>query len=159
MVWVGSRTRNVRSIRKISSVRPRLSIPRSRSIRLDGPTSMNRERCGCSSRARAATISTISRSCEPWFEPILSDCPDIVATIRTRSGGALPWIKPRLRSFCVQPPNQLRARVPARRPAFQARRILRRSRDEGLLQSHTTRTIASHRESFRQLQSAMIRAA
>ena len=86
--------RNARSIRRTSSVRARLSIPRSRSIRLDAPTSMNRERWGCSSRARAATIATMSRSREPWFlaEPILSDCPDIEATIRTRSDGALSWI-------------------------------------------------------------------
>ena len=40
MVCVGSRTRNARSIHMASSVRPRLSIPRSRSIRLDASTSM-----------------------------------------------------------------------------------------------------------------------
>ena len=50
MVWAGRlRTRNARSIRRTSSVRPRLSIPRSRSIRLDGTMSINLTRCGCSS--------------------------------------------------------------------------------------------------------------
>ena len=79
MICAGSRMRNACSIRRTSSVRPRLSIPRSRSIRLDASTSMNRERCGCSSRTRFATIATISRSREPWFaaESNLSDCPGI----------------------------------------------------------------------------------
>ena len=84
----------------------------------------------------------------------------IEAIIRTRSGGALPWIKPSATVILrPAPPNQLRGRVPIRRRAFQARRILRRSRDEGFAFNSTTRTIASHRESFRQLQSARIRAA
>src|SRR5271166_1426809 len=97
---------------------------------------MNRERWGCSSRAKAATIATMSRSREPWFasEPILADCPDIEAIIRTRSGGALSWIKPPATVILrPAPPNQLRGRVPIRRRAFQARRILRRSLDEGFV--------------------------
>src|SRR5208337_4073319 len=148
MACAGSRTRNARSRRRTNSVRARLSIPRSRSIRLDAPTWMNRERWGCSSRAKAATIATMSRSREPWFaaELILSDCPDIEAIIRTRSGGALPWIKPPATVILrPAPPNQLPGRVPIR-PAFQARRILRRSL-EGFAFNSTTRTIASHRES------------
>jgi len=63
MASAGSRTRNARSIRRTSSVRARLSIPRSRSIRLDAPTSMNRE------RAALAPDPRRSRSCRVRANP------------------------------------------------------------------------------------------
>src|SRR5271166_4273206 len=87
----------------------------------------------------------MSGSCELWFaaESVLSDCADIEATIRTRSRGVLPWIKP----FCVQPRETSFGRGSVRRPVFTARGVLKRSLDDGFaIQAHTTRTTSSHRE-------------
>ncbi|NRP74748.1 hypothetical protein ILFOPFJJ_05670 [Ensifer psoraleae] len=59
---VGSFIWKARSIRNANLVRPRLSMPRSRSILLDGATSIERGCCGCNSRRNSVTIAIRSRA-------------------------------------------------------------------------------------------------
>ena len=113
------RTRNARSIRRTSSVRARLSIPRSCSIWLDGPTSMN----SGTLRMQLPRQSRDDRDHVAFVRTLVRRRTDLIGLPRHRSD----YKNSERRRFAVDqtaatvirrpaPPNQLRGRVPIRRP-------------------------------------------